>query len=421
MARPHTEEEIQILKDRLRDRGGSKRETVWNLLKRAKRKLRVRSIMDQKTTSIADLAYVLQSQYTIGEGREKFRQNVLRPAELEALWTNGHNYEQNAEKVVTGLKTAQVALQDIYKEHPDRIINTPPVLELRAQIRKLKNKLTTIVFAANIVQGTKIAYAREQGFDIDEQPSISVEPFLQEASWKPIGSLIAERQHVKNPLEGLPSELFEEDVIKPRLPTFIGTGQQVPEALWASTSAEQRRLMKKHWTPELTVDGIEIRWENTLDAEYANEWPAGVIHRAMGVVKHIANDPDMPPLLTAEDWTERGRVVREVAKLKALEAQPETDAATDKRLPIMVRRNEDGLIEHIYREMREELGTEKSSQIKPEEVQKSKVTARREPSKAKLSAVLKKHAQELEHGIRPRPVIETIPIYEAPTSSSLRA
>ena len=62
MKRNYTEEELENLQQRLDERGGSKRESVYDLVKRQKKKMRVKSVLDQKANSVADLADVLKLQ-----------------------------------------------------------------------------------------------------------------------------------------------------------------------------------------------------------------------------------------------------------------------------------------------------------------------------------------------------------------------
>ena len=69
LSRNHTEEEMEQLQERLEDRGGSKKENVYDLIKRQKKKLRLGKVMDQKANSIADLAAVLVEQEEISERR----------------------------------------------------------------------------------------------------------------------------------------------------------------------------------------------------------------------------------------------------------------------------------------------------------------------------------------------------------------
>jgi len=59
LTRNHTEEEIEALQSKLNRRGGSKIETVYEIIRRKKWRMRAKIVMDQKANSIADLAATL--------------------------------------------------------------------------------------------------------------------------------------------------------------------------------------------------------------------------------------------------------------------------------------------------------------------------------------------------------------------------
>ena len=67
LARNRTEQELEEIQARIEDRGGSKKESVYDVIKREKKKLRLRNVMDQKANSVADLAAVLVEQEVISE------------------------------------------------------------------------------------------------------------------------------------------------------------------------------------------------------------------------------------------------------------------------------------------------------------------------------------------------------------------
>lgn len=66
LSQPYTEQQKEALQKRLDERGGSKKETIYNLIKREKKKVRRREVMDQKANSVADLAAVLIEQQEEG-------------------------------------------------------------------------------------------------------------------------------------------------------------------------------------------------------------------------------------------------------------------------------------------------------------------------------------------------------------------
>ena len=62
LARNRTEAELEALQEQIEERGGSKKENVYDLIKRNKKKLRLKGVMDQKANSIADLSSILVEQ-----------------------------------------------------------------------------------------------------------------------------------------------------------------------------------------------------------------------------------------------------------------------------------------------------------------------------------------------------------------------
>ena len=91
LSRNHTQEEIDELQEELDNRGGSKKESVFDLIKRKKRKLRLGIVLDQRANSVADLAAVLGEQERVGveveeeRNREVGRDRVKEVREMVKL------------------------------------------------------------------------------------------------------------------------------------------------------------------------------------------------------------------------------------------------------------------------------------------------------------------------------------------------
>jgi len=69
LSRKYSKAEIEKLDEAYEKRGGSKKESVYDIIKREKKKLRRGIVMDQKANSVADLATVLLTQERDGEVR----------------------------------------------------------------------------------------------------------------------------------------------------------------------------------------------------------------------------------------------------------------------------------------------------------------------------------------------------------------
>jgi hypothetical protein len=66
LARPYSEKEIKVMQDELDNRGGSKVDTVYDIIRKKKKQMRINIVMDQKANSVADLAAVLIEQEQLG-------------------------------------------------------------------------------------------------------------------------------------------------------------------------------------------------------------------------------------------------------------------------------------------------------------------------------------------------------------------
>lgn len=62
LSRPYGKAQLEKLQEKLDNRGGKKKETVYDLVKRQKKKIRAKMVMNQKANSVADLAAVLKEQ-----------------------------------------------------------------------------------------------------------------------------------------------------------------------------------------------------------------------------------------------------------------------------------------------------------------------------------------------------------------------
>nr|POE62430.1 hypothetical protein CFP56_68805 [Quercus suber] len=150
IARPHTEEEIQTIQEKLDNRGGSKTENVWDLLKRAKKKMRVHAIMNQKANSVADLATVLHD--LDGSGKNILRQQVHelkedREKEVRKMLRLADEHERG------GREKLEQEIADVERqlEKPAKELDGMSKSNLRTSIYQLKGKQNQMRFAAQAV------------------------------------------------------------------------------------------------------------------------------------------------------------------------------------------------------------------------------------------------------------------------------
>ena len=67
-----------------------------------------------------------------------------------------------------------------------------------------------------------------------------------------------------------------------------------------------RQKLQRLSAPVFATQGVKVKWNNVLDAEFAEAWPADVVHEAMGVSRHTAPRPEAEAVLDAGGVRERG-------------------------------------------------------------------------------------------------------------------
>lgn len=83
----YTEADVEEVEEKLKKRGGSKKETAHDIIKREKKKMRRKAVMNQKANSVADLAEVLRNQEAAGLVVENMQIKAWRTARAEQVRT----------------------------------------------------------------------------------------------------------------------------------------------------------------------------------------------------------------------------------------------------------------------------------------------------------------------------------------------
>lgn len=117
MTRNMTDKEIEREKKKLEDRGGSKKETVYDIMKRQKHKMKLKMVMDQKANSIADLAAVLTEQEELGATTAEAKQkhaDEWRTRSLEEMERLAQEADNGSiEKIETQIEELCKTLQEL--------------------------------------------------------------------------------------------------------------------------------------------------------------------------------------------------------------------------------------------------------------------------------------------------------------------
>ncbi|KAK4505383.1 hypothetical protein PRZ48_003346 [Zasmidium cellare] len=101
LSNPYTEKQIAEMKEKLENRGGSKKETVFDVIKRQKKKMKQKIVMNQKANSIADLAAVLIEQEDQGNVMAEERRRYLKrkiKSDFTLVFKLAEDYEQGGLK-----------------------------------------------------------------------------------------------------------------------------------------------------------------------------------------------------------------------------------------------------------------------------------------------------------------------------------
>ncbi|KAK5137227.1 hypothetical protein LTR08_000197 [Meristemomyces frigidus] len=157
LAKPKTATEIQLMKDKLGDRGGSKKENVYDLIVREKKKMRVKSVMDQKANSIADLAAVLLEQEDLGAetvARKDAERSTDRAAEVKEMLALAAEAEAGAlarlEHEVGGLQR-RVANLDASEQDEEGLTKR----KLKRELFALTSRIARMQFASTAVRAVR--------------------------------------------------------------------------------------------------------------------------------------------------------------------------------------------------------------------------------------------------------------------------
>lgn len=379
VSRRRTEEEIEELQDRLDNRGGSKKESVYDVIRRENKRVRARAIMDQEANSVADLAAVLLDQETSNakliemqltpktwtmvlrllpvadRGPALTRRYKSRLKELESMKQNpkstspkdpGYLSPGAIRARIHELKArlaAVVASQEDLKQVKDvlREMIQHSAAEKRkklaacqSQLSKLQSELADEdarekVKATRRQEKLTIAKAYEDEEKVVEWDSRKTTKYNErregrlaaiEAARNAVTELEREIEEVDERQTGLPTALQAIDINDPTLGIKPKEGKANPEAR-RDAVRRLRRLIK----PTTPLNGVEIWWQDTFHADYAQKWPDSVTHHSLR--PQLAQEGN-------EAETDDQRHAREEADEMEAEALAEgaaTDASEEKK------------------------------------------------------------------------------------------
>ncbi|KAK5689804.1 hypothetical protein LTR17_026130 [Elasticomyces elasticus] len=154
LSKPYSAADIEHERKKLDERGGSKKENVYDVIARRKWNLRVKEIMDQKATSIADLAAVLSEQDEMGQktaAKRKDEMAIDREAEVKEILA----LSEAAEKGELKELEAQVDAMRLRLESSEPDAEGKSKGMLRREFNNLFGKRARMQFAADAVADIK--------------------------------------------------------------------------------------------------------------------------------------------------------------------------------------------------------------------------------------------------------------------------
>lgn len=397
MARPHSKEEIDAMQKELDNRGGSKKENVWDLVKRAKKKMRVHTVMNQKANSVADLAVVLQDLNDLGKrtAREQIAERQEdRRKEIEKMLELAKQHEDG------GLEKLQQEIDDLERQlenSTDEVKDTSKG-KLKFRLRPLERRVDEMLFAVEAVANAKSGKSIDStGTEIREPTTSGLRNEL-DTEVEPAKRAGLVTAGTENAVEGaadpttLPAESRRDAHIlangwQHRLPSF-----PTPDELPKRKLLHNKLKDKRHARPIFNTSNVEIRWDNVLDAEFAKSWPEEVSHLSMGYARHTAPDPEDEPVAGAAEL--RARIqdrknaailpksemevyaetlqneILEKMKAEVLEKQDRADlvAAEKNRIKIRAIGRQKKTVKKTRRREKEAMGKEDEALVAPVEV-----------------------------------------------------
>lgn len=318
--RPYTDKQIADRKAKLEDRGGSKKETVFDVIKREKKKMRIKMVMDQKANSVADLAAILMRQEEKGArlvDEKEIAAQARKKQAIDEICRLAARFEKGGMAELEG-KTAE--LKAHIQGHSERSVDKSAkskqrkeeyqkLRKARAILDQTKLQRRKMVYAVEAVKAARkeaaeVTAAQEAAAREKEAAEVTT---AQEVSAREKDA--AQTDHNITPTASAPLDPIDwRQYIKP-YPSSLDPvlaaqeghafGKRHP-ALRAN--AKDIKLVQ---APIFHTEGIFVKWANALDAEYAEIWPTGVQHEKMGFVRNTAPVPDQEAAKSISDMKAR--------------------------------------------------------------------------------------------------------------------
>jgi len=298
LTKRYTDAEVELEQKKLDQRGGSKKENVYDVIKRRKWTLRVRTVMDQKATSIADLAAVLLEQEEVGRKTTAKREVEVakdRRAEVKEILALARTHRKEG---VMGLESELEGVRS-------RLENKEPDSEgmskgmLRREQGRLMGRIARIQFAADAVAGLQDPSKAEQTLEVKAETDAEADEVAESdetssPSTSAPGPAPASAQTEEAAVAGEPTSSSAEPPTEPATPSterrtisewsaLLPSFPEVEIAKLPKLSPLRAKLRRLR-SPIYSADNVTVIWKDLLDAEFAGVWPDGVVHERMNIM-----------------------------------------------------------------------------------------------------------------------------------------
>lgn len=250
------------MQQQLDERGGAKKNNVYDVIRHKKKKLRIATVLDQRANSVADLAAVLAAQEALGAKTQGHRDEEAKGRRNHQVQTMLDLAKEAQQGGVAAIDARLAELSEM-EAKADRL--GEPTEISKTQMRREAKELN--------VRKEKMQWSAENVKKATEE--------VKESN----GNLSPEQQEAR---------------VREILPSFPTPNASVPKR------GSLHNAVARANAPVFSTEGIVIKWANQLDAEYAESWPETVSHAAMGLSRHRAPAAEQEAVMTvAELRTQR--------------------------------------------------------------------------------------------------------------------
>jgi hypothetical protein len=242
------------------------------------KKERAKLVMDQRATSVADLAHIIQRQMKVPDVTAK-----ERAAEIsrQKLWTKIQALASTAPEEMKKLEDERSTLQSAAADIPQH--KQQGHVE-KAKLKKRARRIAEITAQLNRLRKAREAVAFATGGDVEEKLRVKWSKTLkyivqmQNPDRPVLSTYDAEKAQAKKeaadmarPSNWPRSTKYDGGVLGPKMLT-----KRDQIALKNASPEVDSRIAK-----EIPLSNILIQWANLPDAQFARSWDASVVHEVM--------------------------------------------------------------------------------------------------------------------------------------------